>query len=1213
MDFFSSLNQVRKNSGQLDRWEQQQRDKDAQRKAYQAKHAPNKEEVEQAKELGETLMNVIDVMDDHSESIAENIETVTSPISTLTMLAGGGVTGFLSWNLGVKANKAEKKAIEEFDNSKEMRDLLKKLDEKAQIKLPNGEVKRDWISAREIRRSNGWAKRRREAITDVALRDEVMEMNKKWQKIQKPLWRKTKILAWATPVAALVGWFFGNIQATKLQVDSSRIARFQARRELNDPKAFVNYTPEQIARAKAELENHPERVKKKQKSNLKKGLFTSLRELLRDRDNYNQTAKLRDKKQRMVERQLTDAEIKQAKKDQEVIQRVVKTLNNEAEKNSEKMEVAANVIMNTFPVVGGAIGLVLNYGLYKSGLIKKWVGKFVDKNGSEEAKAAFKELAKLDKKDPKFNSAWKEFYYHLTGIPQTRKHVNEVWKKDAKNIDSKLEAKKAKGTSRDEMIKLLKQQFSGLMMSKKGKWVVGIASSLLAAFPSALIALKLQKHSARAGRFTAKRELEKDPTNFIGYSQEELNEVKEVKEEKSPASKIKEYALFIPNVLRDFYKYEKYQKNELKQKQALNAELKKLDVSDEQLRDAKNLQAKVFNTFEKVDDKSQSYSEATEAAIESTQPLVYMGGILAAASPFIYFGIQTARGKYTPAKITEKVTNFFATSSNVLKSKLFKKYLNTVEKHTAHVVNNTDTESSKLGVLLKDIDVLETPIADILTKGLRNSQECMSKTFREMDNWQQMSSVNKILDKVEKYVSVKSDISYDELSRMYRNCADDLDFDQWDVSNAIFDLVYNGEAKAVKKHSAELIAEAKKILGDEKCTQLNRYHASRNLETTFRELKTKLYDLEPDSRADVVELMTLNRYGIENMSTEDFNKAKKVLSEVLFNQEKADEVAKLLKEFRAFYADAMSGFAKFSEDAEMSKALEAIPNGKKLFDGLLDAAQKVEIPEKSGEELLEMMNDAVTKEAFLKFYDKLPSLSDFINGQNIPLRIKDLPELAEHVSNVARGVTSAGKAFDLVAPTDVANGRVMKMLQNLDFFNNPKAGIDRFAKYLEEASAEDYVKIVKHTPFGGWEKESVIKIVKNVAKIWDNIPKEESKRIMLAMVKQFNENPDKFMEAMKSGKIMKIFATPEIKSAIAAAGISWTAFTFVMTYMIESWLAEIQLRAGRLGVKTAMDDLQDYRYYANVIPEKGVVGSEPVKQVDVETADKKDLLAQYKK
>ena len=45
MDFFSSLNEVRKNSSQLDRWEQQQRDKDAQRKAYQAKHAPTSDEV----------------------------------------------------------------------------------------------------------------------------------------------------------------------------------------------------------------------------------------------------------------------------------------------------------------------------------------------------------------------------------------------------------------------------------------------------------------------------------------------------------------------------------------------------------------------------------------------------------------------------------------------------------------------------------------------------------------------------------------------------------------------------------------------------------------------------------------------------------------------------------------------------------------------------------------------------------------------------------------------------------------------------------------------------------------------------------------------------------------------------------------------------------------------------------------------------------------
>ena len=36
---------------------------------------------------------------------------------------------------------------------------------------------------------------------------------------------------------------------------------------------------------------------------------------------------------------------------------------------------------------------------------------------------------------------------------------------------------------------------------------------------------KLQKSAARAGRYTAKRELEKHTENFIGYTQEEYDEV----------------------------------------------------------------------------------------------------------------------------------------------------------------------------------------------------------------------------------------------------------------------------------------------------------------------------------------------------------------------------------------------------------------------------------------------------------------------------------------------------------------------------------------------------------------------------------------------------------------------------------------------------------------------------------------------------------------
>ena len=39
-----------------------------------------------------------------------------------------------------------------------------------------------------------------------------------------------------------------------------------------------------------------------------------------------------------------------------------------------------------------------------------------------------------------------------------------------------------------------------------------------------------------------------------------------------------------------------------------------------------------------------------------------------------------------------------------------------------------------------------------------------------------------------------------------------------------------------------------------------------------------------------------------------------------------------------------------------------------------------------------------------------------------------------------------------------------------------------------------------------------------------------------------------------------------------------------MTYALESWLADMQLKAGRLGVMKAMESLEDPRYYANIEP-----------------------------
>ncbi len=1141
MDFFNSLNEVRKNSSQLDRWEQQQRDKDAQRKAYQAKHAPTSDEVKRAQELGETLINVIDTMDDHSESVAENVETIAEPISTVSLIASGLLSGYLAWKFGIKpSNKKLKEMEEAFDKDKKNIEFTEKLNKaRTSIKLSNGEILDNMhFDTDELRGS----KRHLEKITDSTLRNEALEINKTWKKSISGIKLKNKLAFATIPVAAITGWIMGNIYETKLQVDSSRIARFQARRELKDPKAFVNYTPEQIAQAKAELEKHPERIKKGQKTKLKKGLFTSLRELIRDSDNYKQTRKLREKQQSMVTRPLTEAEILQAKKDQEVIQRVVKKINNEAEKNSEKMETAADVIMGTFPIVGGTIGFLATLGLEKTGLIKKWVGKYVEKHGTQEAKDAFKELAKLKRTDPKYDSAWKEFYGEFSGFPQTKKQWEKHWKNDRlKNEVENL----SKGDKKAKAIKKMKDLFAGAMVHKtKGRWFIGLASGLLAAFPSAIIAMKLQKDASRAGRFTAKRELEKDPVNFIGYSDTELNEVKDVKNTDKEESKFKEYALFIPRVIRDWWKYNNYRNHDLKEKQALNAELKKLDVTDEQLRDAKNLQAKVFTTFEKVDDKSQAYSEATEAAIQTAQPFVIAGGYLTAISPLIYFGIQAGRGKYTPAKITEKVTNVVAKFSNILNTKLFKGYLKGVDKHVAKVVADTDTTSVKYGEIFKGIDILKTPLGEMIPKAITNTRNHLSTTFRNMDSEAQRSAI-------------------------------------WLLSYKLRES--KSALNKLPKETRELIQKQHDFIED--------------LLRNFRWLE------KAETRADIFDIITFNKDSVAQMTPERFNTAREELIKIIGDEKNIDTFSELLGEMQS----------KLINNVLDNDLIEA---GLKSDNQntVSELADKTKIKEMI-KELLDGLNKGVTKENYIDAVGKL-DMTEIINAKTIPLKLEDVPGIIKDISQAAQGAAAASKLAGRAAGTEA--GSLAGALSKVDMLTSPKAALNGMADMIKAMDEKAYQEFLSSTPFRGWEKDSVVKIIHNISKVWDNIPKEHFKGIMGSIVKQFNENPDKTIEALKSGAIMKMFATPQLKKALAAAGITWTVFTAVMTYIVSSWLAELQLRAGRLGVKKAMDDLEDYRYYANVIPEPNAVEETKAQSTTPETtatptAEHSNLLAKFKK
>ena len=149
---------------------------------------------------------------------------------------------------------------------------------------------------------------------------------------------------------------------------------------------------------------------------------------------------------------------------------------------------------------------------------------------------------------------------------------------------------------------------------------------------------------------------------------------------------------------------------------------------------------------------------------------------------------------------------------------------------------------------------------------------------------------------------------------------------------------------------------------------------------------------------------------------------------------------------------------------------------------------------------------------------------------------------------------------------------------------DPKAQINEFKDYVNKMNDEEFKDFAEKINFSSMDKKTMLEIIPKVEKILDNIPKEEVQKILDVLVKEFNEHPDEFMKFVTSARVRKMFLTPKLEKALAAAGISWTVFTVIMTYAVEAWMADMQLKAGRLGVMKAMEGLDDPAYYANVEP-----------------------------
>ena len=126
--------------------------------------------------------------------------------------------------------------------------------------------------------------------------------------------------------------------------------------------------------------------------------------------------------------------------------------------------------------------------------------------------------------------------------------------------------------------------------------------------------VKYQKDSAKLGRYEKKKELINDENSFITFSdneRKELNNEPALNKETNSINKIMEDLRSIktmPSRLRTMYSDNRSQ-----------IDTSKENYTDEQLEEAKLLQKQLFYSYEKIDEKSEGFSDDIDAVLQSTK------------------------------------------------------------------------------------------------------------------------------------------------------------------------------------------------------------------------------------------------------------------------------------------------------------------------------------------------------------------------------------------------------------------------------------------------------------------------------------------------------------------------------------------------------------------------------------------------------------------
>lgn len=284
MEVLKNYGNYKKHEAEYSRWKNKIDSNEAKRQEYLKNNPLSQKEKTEALQRGKNLLNAIDIMDEYSQSKAEDVEVVTNTLigQSMAYLALGGaiVIGFLG------------------------------------AKLPFFSKIINKISAKH-----------------------------------------------ANEISYLLGGLVGGIasiplvgMATKAQVGASRQGRFEAmRKELDNPALFANLVEEQFQEANQKAKQI--KLEKKDLNNIKKadfrinpfGFMSTIKNLFAEKKIYEEQRnqyeiQIAQDKNNFNEN-LTCEQIENAKKDKQLLAKLVYKIDIESQDYAENIEMLTNIIM----------------------------------------------------------------------------------------------------------------------------------------------------------------------------------------------------------------------------------------------------------------------------------------------------------------------------------------------------------------------------------------------------------------------------------------------------------------------------------------------------------------------------------------------------------------------------------------------------------------------------------------------------------------------------------------------------------------------------------------------------------------------------------------------------------------------------------------------------------------------------------------------------